>query len=157
MKILITKELRVFLENKEFVNIATCDSEAHPNVAPKFLVTVDRNDIYFADYVFGRTFKNIQVNPQVSLATMDMDTLIGYQFNGVAHILEKGPEYTRILENTQAKQIQFSVKRVIEGVHREKKYKNFEVTFPDSIVIFKVNVREVVAINPQGHLERTKI
>jgi len=157
MKNIISRELQHFLENKEFVHIATSDKEGRPNVAPKFLVTVDKGAIYLADYIVGRTYRNLKVKTLVSLATIDLDTLMGYQFNGTATILEEGPEYTRIMKNMRDKQIKFSVKRVIEGVHREKKYQNFEVTFPDSTVLFKVSVKEVVAISPQGQLERTEI
>jgi predicted pyridoxine 5'-phosphate oxidase superfamily flavin-nucleotide-binding protein len=155
--VLLTEEIRYFLENKEFINIATCDFSNRPNVAPKFVVKIEGDFIYLADYVIGRTFENLKVNPRVSLSTVNIDTLVGYQVNGSAEIIDKGAQHRKLLKNVADKQIDFSVKRIIEGVHAEKKYKSFEVTFPEKVVILKIKVEEIVEIGPTGKLARKKL
>ncbi len=146
-----------FLEKKEFINVGTCDFSGRPNVAPKFIIKANGNTLYLADYVFGKTFNNLKINPRVSLSTLNLDTLIGYQINGMCGILTKGNEYRKMLREMQKKQINFSVNRLIEGIHREKKYKDFEVTLPEKVCIFKIRIKEIVSIWTSGKLKREKI
>jgi hypothetical protein len=49
------------------------------------------------------------------------------------------------------------VERVISGVQKQKKHKNFEVEIPTGFVVFKVKVDEVTEINPQGEVQRTPV
>jgi len=91
----ISEKICHFLAKTEFLNFATCDFSGRPNVAPKFLVKVENNNIYFADYVFGRTFINLKKNPRVSISAINLDTLTGYQINGIARIITGGPEFKK--------------------------------------------------------------
>lgn len=156
-KNLLTEYIINFLEKKEFLNVGTCDFSGRPNVAPKFLVKSENNIIYLVDSVFGRTLENLKINPRVSLSTVDMDHLIGYQINGVCQVIVRGVEYKKILKEMRTKQINFSVARLIEGLHREKKYKDFEVTLPEKVCIFKIKIEEIVSIGVTGKLERRNI
>ena len=61
-KQIISESVRDFVNEQEFVNIATCDLDNRPNVAPKFLFKIESDYIYLADYVKGRSFKNITIN-----------------------------------------------------------------------------------------------
>ena len=155
-EIIITKDIIKFLKDKEFINVGTCDFDGRPNVAPKFLLKIENDYIYLADYIIGRTWRNIKINPKVSLSTMHMGTLTGYQMNGQAEIVTRGVEYKKLVEEYREKQIRFSVARVIEGVRREKKHENFELAFPKKVVIFKIKVEEIVEIIPSGELRRKK-
>ena len=40
-KRLINREIRKSLENKEFINVGTCDFDGRANVAPKFLLKIE--------------------------------------------------------------------------------------------------------------------
>ncbi len=151
---LITKEIREYLKSREFINVGTCDFNGRPNVVPKFIVKVDKEFLYLADHVFGRTWENLKLNPRVSLATVNIDTLVGYQINGKAEIIASGDEYNRILADLSKRQIDLSVERVIESVQSEKKGESFELAFPERVVIFKIKAEEVVKIFPTGKLER---
>lgn len=153
---LLTEGIRRFLDKKEFINVGTCDSSGRPNVAPKFLVKVEGNNIYLADYVYGRTFINLKTNPRVSLSTVNLDTLIGYQINGIARIISTGIEFKRLMKEMQTKQVKFSASRLIEGLHKETMYKDFEVTLPEKACIVKVKIKEVAEIGKSGKVERKK-
>lgn len=155
MKI-ITPQILEFLQNKEFINVGSCDFDGRPNVAPKFLLAIENNFIYLVDYVLGRTYHNIKINPKVSLSTVNLQTLIGYQINGDVEMIDQGPVYTSLLKRFHDKQISFSTKRIIEGVRGQKSHESFELTFPEKVVIFKINVYEIVEIGPSGKLERKK-
>jgi predicted pyridoxine 5'-phosphate oxidase superfamily flavin-nucleotide-binding protein len=90
---MISSRLKHFFKNAQFVDVATCDKQCRPNAAPKFLLKVENDKIYLADYVFGKTWHNLQENPLVSLTILDYDSLVGYQFNGEACLLSEGEDY----------------------------------------------------------------
>ena len=154
---MINKNIKALIESREFISVASCDLEARPNAAPKFLLKVEGDYIYLVDYIIGRTFRNLQVNPRVSLSFIDNNTLIGYQVNGKVEIINEGVEYREILKELQYKQIDLSAKRVVEGVVKGQSHKSFEVAIPDHFVIFKVKMEEVVEMRPSGTLKREKV
>ena len=72
-------------------------------------------------------------------------------------IIKSGAEYATVLKELQAKEIDLSTKRVIEGVTRGKAHQTYEVAIPEKFVIFKVKVDEIVEMSPRGTLKREKI
>ena len=86
-----------------------------------------------------------------------MDTLTGYQINGTVEIIEQGKEYEKILHEVLERKVSLSTKRIIEGVTRGQKHKNFELGFSDKFVVFKVKIEEVVEIGPSGELKRERV
>ena len=105
---MINKNVKTLIESREFISVASCDLEGRPNAAPKFLLKVEANYIYLVDYIIGRTFRNINVNPRVSLSFFDNNTLLGYQINGNVQIIDRGPEYQSALDDLQRKEIDLS-------------------------------------------------
>lgn len=149
-----------FLKQREYINVGTCDFQGRPNVAPKLLLKIQDNVIYLIDYIIGktyRTYSNLKLNPRVSLAFLDIDTLTGYQINGPAEIIEEGQLYTTLLKELSTKKIELSVNRIIEGVSKEKKHRAFEVALPEKVVIFKIQATEIVEISASGNLAREKV
>lgn len=154
---LLSKEIIGFLKTTEFINIATCDSDLCPNVAPKFLLKVEDDCIYLGDYNIDRTWVNINFNPKVSLSVINPHTLIGYQINGTVEPVDDDPLQKKLLREFDKKKTHFSTKRVIEGVKKESCHDSFEAGFPDRVIIYKVRVEEVIEIKPGGQLERKKL
>lgn len=154
---LLTEPILELLSVREFISVASADFDGRPNVAPKFILTVEDDCIYLVDYVIGRTYRNIETNPRVSLSTVDIRTLVGYQLNGNVEMISQGPVYDELLKKMHDKQISFSTKRIIEGVRRQRTHEHFELTFPEKVIIFKIKIEEVVEIGPSGKLERKKI
>lgn len=151
------KKISELIASREFISVATCDHEGRPNAAPKFLLKVEEGYIYLVDYTIGWTFRNLKINPRASLSFMDNNSLTGYQLNGSAAIIDSGSEYERIVEELQRKQIDLSIKRVIEGVERGHVHKAFEVAIPEQFVILKIKMEELVEIGPAGTLRREKV
>ncbi|MCX5656848.1 MAG: pyridoxamine 5'-phosphate oxidase family protein [Candidatus Omnitrophica bacterium] len=151
------KKLAELLEEREFVYIASCDFENRPNAVPKFFLKIEGNFIYLIDYVLGRTFNNLKNNPRVSLAIMDNNALKGYQVNGTAKIVGKGILYKKMIAELKAKEIDFTVERIIEGVRGGKRSKGFEAACSGEAVIFKVKIKEIVEVNCGGELRREKL
>lgn len=151
---LLSAGIKEFLINKVFINIATCDLKHNPNVAPKFILKIEDDCLYLGDYVINKTFKNIKNNPRVSLATVDLNKLVGYQMNGIARIVGKGTEYKELFKKMQDRQVELSTNRIIEGIRAERKHENFEVSLPERVVFFKVQINEIVKIKTSGKLEK---
>ncbi|MFA5362378.1 MAG: pyridoxamine 5'-phosphate oxidase family protein [Candidatus Omnitrophota bacterium] len=154
---MIAEKIIDVLSAAEFLYAATCDFKGRPNIAPKFLVKIDKNFIFLVDFVIGRTWENLKANPRASLSFMDMDSLTGYQVNGTVEIITQGKEYDMIIKELQEKEISFTAKRIIEGIHKGKKSASFEVSFSKQMVIFKVKAEEVVEIGPSGKVSREKV
>ena len=154
---MITRKINEFLKTREFISIATCDFEGRPHAAPKFLLKVEDNFIYLVDYSNGRTWENLKVNPRAALSFFDTDNLVGYQINGSVEIIDKGADYDKIMHELRRKEIDLSIKRIIEGVSTGKKHESFEVGLPEHVVVFKVKIEEVAEITPRGELKREKL
>ncbi|MDP8216871.1 MAG: pyridoxamine 5'-phosphate oxidase family protein [Candidatus Kaelpia imicola] len=154
---MIEAKLKELLKDVTFIDIASCDFKGRPNAAPKFLLKYVGNLIYLIDYIIGRTYDNLKINPRVSLPVMDFDTLNGYQINGEGQILESGAEYDKLAKELREKIKRLSVDRLIEGLKSERIHDSFEIVFPKRVVIFKIKVKEVVEIGPTGELKREKI
>jgi len=151
------KDLKAILKSRSFLNVATCDLENNPNLAPKLLLRVEKDVIYLGDYVIGRTFRNLKINPRVSLGFMDGENLIGYQFNGRVEIIDSGMVYERMLDELSKKEIELSAQRIIEGIDQGKKHSAFEMEISQTVVILKVKVEEVVEISASEQLRRERL
>jgi len=145
------------LRSREFVSVATCNLEGRPNAAPKFLLKVEENFVYLVDYFIGTTFRNLRINPKVSISFMDTDSLVGYQLNGAVTIVEMGPEFEFLVKDLLQREVDLSTRRIIEGVSKEKRHAGFELSMPDKFVIFKVKIEEIVEMVSSGILKREKV
>jgi predicted pyridoxine 5'-phosphate oxidase superfamily flavin-nucleotide-binding protein len=154
---MINKNIIALIESKEFISVATCDLEARPNAAPKFLLKVEASYIYLVDYIIGQTFRNLKINPRVSLSFFDNNTLVGYQINGQVQIIDRGPEYLAAFDDLARKEIDLSTTRIIDGVIKGQAHKAYEVAASKQFVILKIKVEEIVKIHASGILQREKV
>ena len=154
---MINKNVKALIESRDFISVATADLENRPNAAPKFLLKIQGNFIYLVDYIVGRTYHNLMVNPRVSLSFFESATLTGYQINGHVEIIDQGVEFNTVLNELRVKEIDLSTKRVIDGVTKGKVHQAYEVTIPEEFVILKVKVEEVVEMSPSGMLKREQV
>ncbi len=156
MKEFIEKAISI-IKKREFVIVATCDLDNNPNAAPKFVLKLDKDSIYLIDYIMGRTYDNLKINPRVSLSFTDPRTLKGYQINGSVDIIEKGPVYKMIFEELDARKVNLTAKHIIEEVRGESKHDSFEVTMSERFVILKVGMYEIAEMSPTGELARKRL
>jgi len=154
---MINKAIKALIESREFISVASCDLDGRPNAAPKFLLKIEAGYIYLVDYVIGQTFRNLQVNPRVSLSFLDNNTLMGYQINGKVEIIDSGPEYEAALKDLERKEIDLSATRIIDGVTKGQAHKAYEIAASEQFVILKVKVEETVQIHPTGAVKREKV
>ncbi|MDD4894036.1 MAG: pyridoxamine 5'-phosphate oxidase family protein [Candidatus Omnitrophica bacterium] len=154
---MLPEKITKLLGDKEFITVATCDFGGRPNAAPKFILKSEGNCIYLVDYTIGRTWENLKVNPRASLSFMDQDTLIGYQINGSVEIIDIGLQHDALFDEFRRKEIDLSVRRIVEGISRGKKHETFEVSLPERFVVFKIKLEDWAEIGPSGELKREKV
>lgn len=153
---MLKEDLIDILNKREFVSVATCDFEGRPNAAPKFLLKVDKDSIYLVDYTISTTWKNLKINPRISISFMDTSTLNGYQINGSVKILDKGRLYDKMRGEMLEREVRLTAKHIIEDIRGEAKHENFEIVMAEKFVIFKITVDEIVKIGIGGELERER-
>ncbi len=154
---MLTKKISDFLKDREFMHVATADKLGNPNGAPKFLLKIESNYIYLVDYVMGKTYENIKVNPRVSISAVDYDTLNGYRINGSVETIERGPAFEALGEEIKLRKLQLSTQRVIQGVSRGKRHEQFELQLSDTVAVLKVRINEITEIVPSGALYKEKL
>ena len=142
-----------FLPKGKFVNVATCNLERMPNVAPKPIAKIKDNIIYIVDYVIGTTYVNLKENPRASISFIDDKTLTGYQLNGPVVMLDKGPEFDVLSEEFQQMKTDFTVERILFNVRTGKKGSPVELALPKEFIILKIKVIEIVEISSSGGLK----
>jgi uncharacterized pyridoxamine 5'-phosphate oxidase family protein len=145
------------LKKEHFVIIGTCDIKNVPNVSHKLVLEAQDNLIYLIDQMKGETFKNIKVNPNISLLTVDTERQLAYRINGVAELIEEGEDYDKFLEKIDKRKTKLTTLRVIEGVRRGKKHKKFELAKLKPAAIIKTKVKKVSKISFSGKHEETEL
>jgi len=94
----IPKEVQEFVKNK-IAWVATASPDGVPNTTPKGTVRfIDDERIVFADLFSRKTRDNLQKNPKIAVAVMDLEKRQGYQFKGSAQLVDSGPIFDQVVE-----------------------------------------------------------
>ena len=140
------------LKAADWICLASRDKDGEPNAANKFLLECEGNIVYLVEFVKGKTYDNIKLFPKVVFPIMDLENLVDYQLSGVVEIIEAGPVHDNLIAKLKEKELQFSTKRIIEGIRREKSHESFHFPDMDEAVILKITVDDIVARGPNIHL-----
>lgn len=153
---MLSKELLNLFDKREFIGVATCDFKGHPTAAPKFILKVESGRIYLVDYTVSKTWENLKTNPRISMSLIDPMTLKGYQVNGNVKILSKGKLYKKLCEEMTDKEVRLTAQHIIDEVRGNPAHETFEILMSERFVIFEVTVGEVVELDIQGKIKRSK-
>ncbi|MDP2932389.1 MAG: pyridoxamine 5'-phosphate oxidase family protein [Chloroflexota bacterium] len=92
----LTAEMSNFIEKERdpvTVFVGTCNKDGIPNISAKgtFISILDDETIAYADVYSLKTLENARQNPHVTVAVINAKTFKGYQFKGLAKVVESGP------------------------------------------------------------------
>ena len=92
----LTAEMSNFIEKERdpgTVFVGTCNKDGIPNISAKgtFISILDDETIAYADVYSLKTLENARQNPHVTVAVINAKTFKGYQFKGLAEVIESGP------------------------------------------------------------------
>jgi len=97
----ITGEMRGLIE-KGLAFVGTADRHGRPNLAPKGSMRLGSDEtLVFAEGTGKKTLQNLRENPEVAVAVVDREKMVGYQFKGKAELIEKGPLYDTVVKLAQ--------------------------------------------------------
>ena len=89
----LTDEIKAMLANQQAF-IATASLDGVPNIGAKGSThVIDDEHVVFYELTGGRTWENLQNNPQVAIAVADKGTLQGYRLAGKAEFITDGELY----------------------------------------------------------------
>ena len=112
--VLITSEIKSFLDLHKLGYVATVTEDGLPNLSPKgTLIGWDENTLAFADIRSPGTMKNLQSNPNVEINAVDPLSRKGYLFSGKARVLNEGNQYDEILSFYRDKGIKSPIRSVV--------------------------------------------
>ncbi|MEJ5309115.1 MAG: pyridoxamine 5'-phosphate oxidase family protein [Anaerolineae bacterium] len=95
----LTQHMKQVLKHQPVVLVATRDDQGRPNISPKsILKVVDDDKLVFADLFSFKTRANLQADPRLAVAAVDLQTYEGYQFKGQAELVNEGPLFKEISE-----------------------------------------------------------
>jgi nitroimidazol reductase NimA-like FMN-containing flavoprotein (pyridoxamine 5'-phosphate oxidase superfamily) len=90
---------RGFLNSKDLCRLATASRDATPFVSPvTYILSEDDDHIIIATDYGTKKLKNLKENPKVSLVVDDYQPNRGVIIHGDCTVLEKGPDYLRLLK-----------------------------------------------------------
>ena len=89
----LTEEIKLFIADHEAF-VATASADGTPNIGAKGSTQVlDDEHIVFYELTGGRTWANLQENPQVAIAVAERSTIKGYKLTGKAELVTEGELY----------------------------------------------------------------
>ncbi len=92
----ISKEIKEFIEEQGVFVVGTIGGSNLPNVSPRIFFRIDDEAIYWLDFFKHKSYKNIKINPWVTIAVFNKDDLKGYQFRGTVSFITDEPTKTEI-------------------------------------------------------------
>ena len=92
----LTAEMSNFIQKERdpsTVFVGTSNKDGIPNISAKgtFISILDDETLAYADVYSLKTLKNVRQNPHVTIAVINAQTYKGYQFKGLAEVVESGP------------------------------------------------------------------
>ena len=108
----IPSEIKEFIEKQGIFVVGTIGANNIPNVSPRIFFRVDEDAIYWLDFFKHKSYKNIQVNPWVTISVFNKDDLKGFQFRGIVSFITDEPTKSEIKESI--------IKKILEKNSSEK-------------------------------------
>ncbi|MEK6714935.1 MAG: pyridoxamine 5'-phosphate oxidase family protein [Candidatus Omnitrophota bacterium] len=154
---MLSEEIVDFFEHQSFTIISTIDKQGRSHNACKGIVKIGREGkIYLLDLYHGRTFNNLQNNPNISITAVDEHKFKGYCLKGKARIVDKEELEAGVIsdwENNLNSRITQRVIRSIQG-YRGHKHQP-EALLPSPKYLIEMAVEEVVDLTP-AHIKEKK-
>lgn len=92
----LTGEIKAMFE-KQLAVVATASKDGTPNVGPKgSVLVIDDETLAYSEGTGGKTLRNLQENPKVSVMVVDRQKPGGYQVKGTAELLTSGDLFERM-------------------------------------------------------------
>jgi uncharacterized pyridoxamine 5'-phosphate oxidase family protein len=116
----IPTEIKEFIEEQGVFVVGTMGLNNLPNVSPRIFFRVDEDTIYWIDFFKHKSYKNIQVNPWVTISIFNKDDLKGFQFRGIVNYIENESVKSEIMESIIKKTLEKNSSEKIKKLSEKK-------------------------------------
>ena len=145
-------EIVHFFHGQQFVIVSTVDSNNMPHNSCKGIVDIDKKGIiYLLDLYRGRTLKNLESNPNISVTVVDEHKFMGYCLKGIAAIVDKKLLNPHVIKAWEKKIASRITHRLIKNIHDEaiKGHRRHpESLLPKPEYMISMEVNEIVSLIP---------
>ena len=112
--VVITEEIKNFVNFQKLGYVATVSIDNTPNLSPKGTIMVlDESHIAFANIQSPKTVKNLQYNSSIEINVVDPFSRRGYRFKGIAGVISSGDKFDKIILHYKMSGVKSSIKSVI--------------------------------------------
>ena len=134
----IPNEIKEFIEEQGIFTVGTIGANNLPNMSPRIFFRVDEDVICWLDFFKHKSYKNIQVNPWVTISVFNKDDLKGFQFRGIVSFITDEPTKSEIKESI--------IKKILEKNSSEKIKKLSE---KKEVQVIKFEPKVCYSLNPE--------
>jgi len=92
----IPTEIKEFIDEQGVFVVGTIGTSNLPNISPRIFFRIDNDTIYWLDFFKHKSYKNIKINPWVTIAVFNKEELKGYQFRGTVSFITDESKKTEI-------------------------------------------------------------
>ena len=112
--IIITEEIKNFVNFQKLGYVATVSNDNTPNLSPKgTIIVLDESHLVFADIQSPKTIENLEHNPSIEINVVDPFSRRGYRFKGIAEIISSGDKFNNIISHYKETGIKNTIKCVV--------------------------------------------
>ena len=150
----IPNDIREFIEEQGIFVVGTMGLNNLPNVSPRIFFRVDENAIYWLDFFKHKSYKNIQINPWVTVSVFNKDDLKGFQFRGIVSYIENESVKLKIRESIIKKTLE---KNSSEKIKKLSEKKEAQVIQFEPKVCYSLNPEEFSDMYIGSDIDSTKL
>jgi hypothetical protein len=146
-----------FFQNQGCVIVSTIDDKGFPHSACKGVVKINtKGAVYLFDLYKGITFRNLSVDPRISITAVDEHKFIGYSLKGKAELVFKKDMAPELVKAQEARIASRLTSRVIRNMREEKGHpRHPEALLPHPEYLIKMQAEEIIDLTP-GHLKEER-
>jgi len=112
--IVISNEIRNFVNFQRLGYVATVSSNNTPNLSPKgTIIAIDESHLGFADIRSPQTIENLKQNSSIEINVVDPIRRKGFRFKGTGRIISEGEQFKKILEQYKKNGIKSKINSIV--------------------------------------------
>lgn len=149
----LSEDIVDFFKRRKIILVSTLDQEGRIHCSVKGLVGIKKRErIMIIDLFHGRTMRNLENNPYISLTAVDEANFVGYTLQGKARIARRLGEHKGYVDRWQRIIVQRISERIVEGVRVGKLSKaGAEAKLPSQPKhLIEVDIEKVIDLAPGG-------
>ncbi len=146
----LNEDIIYFLSRQGYVIVSTLDKNEHIHCAAKGIVGIETDKIFVIDLFKNKTYKNLKLNPKVSVTAVNEHEFKGYTFQGQGKIIHHKDIADSIVKKWEDRIIERISSRMIKGVQKGvKSVRHFEAHLPHvPKYLIEIDIEHVIDLAP---------